>query len=255
MKPKLSILFIGALVVAGQAAGQSDAEAACKPVAQITAFEGQVSVKPAGKVVKKSPGKLPAPLCAGDEVHTFQGKALIVAKQDKITVDADSVLTLNPNEQVTVGKGQVLFDIQKRQTGRGIQIATRLSVIGVKGTRFLVSDKPEGVAVALDEGVVDVKSTQGKLGLYREEEVKVKVTPPLTFEQYKQQAADGVEAEKKKFEEYKIETQKLFVAYVESITMQAGTELVIAGGEAVERKTSGRMKSEMEELRKWQTQR
>lgn len=253
MKPKLSILFISALVVAGQAAGQSDAEAACKPVAQITAFEGQVSVKPAGKVVKKSPGKLPAALCAGDEVHTFQGKALIAAKQDKITVDADSVLTLNPNEQVTVGKGQALFDIQKRQTGRGIQIATRLSVIGVKGTRFLVSDKPEGVAVALDEGVVDVKSTKGKLGLYREKEVVKQ--PPMDFEAFKRQVQEGVEAEKKAFEEYKKELVREFVAYVDSVTMQAGTELVISGGEATERKTSGNMKNEMDELRKWQTAR
>lgn len=249
MRKKLPLFCLAALAVTGPAL----ADAACKPVAEITAFEGQVSIKPAGKVVKKSPGKTPAPLCAGDEVHTFQGKALIAARQDRITLDAESVLTVNPGEQVTIGKGQALFDIRKRQAGQGLQVATRLSVIGVKGTRFLVSDKPEGVAVALDEGVVDVKSTKGKLGLYREKEV-VKETP-MDFEAFKRQVQEGVEAEKKAFEEYKKEIVKEFVAYVESITMQAGTELVIAGGEAVERKTSGRLKSELDELRKWQGQR
>lgn len=247
MKNPLSLFCLSALLVSGTAF------ASCQPVAQITAFEGQVSIKPAGKVVKKSPGKTPAPLCAGDEVHTFEGKALIAARQDKITLDADSVLTVNPGEQVTIGKGQALFDIRKRQAGQGLQVATRLSVIGVKGTRFLVSDKPEGVAVALDEGVVDVKSTKGKLGLYREKEVAAE--KPMDFEAFKRQVQEGVEAEKKAFEEYKKEIVKEFVAYVESITMQAGTELVISGNEAVERQTSGKLKSELDELRQWQSQR
>ena len=251
MKRMIPLLGLSALCFAGGVA--AEAEAGCKAVAQITAFEGQVSIKPAGKVVRKSPGKLPAPLCAGDEVHTFQGKAAIGVKQDRVTLDADSVLVVKSAEQATLGKGQALFDIQKRQGAQGLQVATRLSVIGVKGTRFLVSDKPEAVAVALDEGVVDVKSTQGRLGLYREREVVKE--KPMDFEAFKRQVQEGVEAEKKAFEEYKKEIVKEFVAYVESITMQAGTELVIAGGEAVERKTSGTLKAEMDELRQWQNRR
>ena len=241
------------LRVAGLFFLTNSAFAACPPVANITAFEGQVSIKPAGKVVKKSPGKLPSPLCAGDEVHTFKGKAAIQSIQnDKMTLDDDSVLTIKSAEQAAVKKGQALFDIQKRQAGQGLQVATRLSVIGVKGTRFLVSDKPESVSVALDEGVVDVKSTQGKLGLYREKEVEKK--PEMSFDSFKREIQEGVEAEKKAFETYKKEIQREFVAYVESITMQAGTELSISGNEATERKTSGNLKREMDDLRNWQTQ-
>mgnify|MGYP001764366401 CR=1 FL=1 len=77
MKKPLLLLALGSIFAHGPAL----AEAACKPVAEITAYEGQVSIKPAGKVVKKSPGKAPAALCAGDEVHTFQGKALITARR------------------------------------------------------------------------------------------------------------------------------------------------------------------------------
>ena len=248
MKMIFASLFIALLFLT------SRVFADCPTLAQIVAFDGQISIKPAGKVVKKSPGKLPAPLCAGDEVHSFQGKALIHSmNKDVMTLDAESVLTIKSAELAGVSKGKALFDIQKRQTGQGLQVATRLSVIGVKGTRFLVSDKPEGVSVALDEGVVDVKSTQGKLGLYREKEVEKK--PELSFEDFKRQIQEGVAAEQKAFEEYKKEIQREFVAYVENITMQAGTELTIAGNEAVERKTSGELKNEMEQLRRWQSRR
>lgn len=231
----------------------SGAYAACPPLAQIMAYEGQVSIKPAGKVVKKSPGKSPTPLCVGDEVHTFQGKVLIHSmSKDVITLDDQSVLTIRSADQAAVSKGQALFDIQKRQVGQGLQVATRLSVIGVKGTRFLVSDKPEGVSVALDEGVVDVKSTKGKLGLFREQEIEKK--PEMSFDAFKREIQEGVAAEKKAFDEYKKEIQREFVAYVENITMQAGTELTISGNEAVERKTSGNMKGEIDQLRSWQAQ-
>ena len=244
MKLQLSVLM--SLFLSATAWAQN-----CKPVAKITAYEGQVSIKPAGKAIKKSPGKAPADLCAGDEVHTFQGKALIKTERDAITLDDNSVLSVKTSNQASVDKGQALFDIQKRQGGQGMQVATRLSVIGVKGTRFLVSDKPESVGVALDEGVVDVKSTQGKLGLFREKEVQ-KPAKELTFEDMKREMQEGVDTQKQEFEKYKTEIMKEFVAYVESVTMKAGTELVISGNEAVERKTSGNMKSEMDELRKWQ---
>lgn len=245
---KLSVLLFSA----GLALATSAATADCPPVLQIAAFEGQVSIKPAGKVVKKSPGALPSPLCAGDEVHTFRGKALIRSPgKDAITLDADSVLTVASADKAQLDKGQALFDIQKRQVGQGLQVATRLSVIGVKGTRFLVADRPEGVSCALDEGVVDVSSTKGKLGLYREKVVEAR---ERSFDDFKREIQEGVAAEKKAFADYKVKVQKEFVAYVESVTMKAGTELTISDGEAVERDSGEKVKAELERLRQWQRQ-
>lgn len=240
------------LLIVGLASSGLAAAADCPPVAHITAFEGQVSIKPAGKVVKKSPGKTPSPLCAGDEVHTFQGKALIKSEQDQITLDHDSVVTLKSPDQAALSKGKALFDIQKRGTSTGLQVATRLSVIGVKGTSFLVADKESGVSVALAEGVVDVTSTQGQLGHYREKAAAAKET---TFEDFKRQGAEAVDKEKQAFVDYVHKVQREFVAYVENITMEAGTELEIHGGIAVERKTGAELGSDLKALRRWQAAR
>jgi hypothetical protein len=224
----------------------------CVPIAHVTNLEGQVSIKPAGKVVKRSAGKTPSPLCAGDEIHTFQGRALIKSDQDQITLDRDSVLLIKSQEQASVSRGKVLFDIQKRGTSTGLQVATRLSVIGVKGTSFLVADKGSGVSVALAEGVVDVASTQGQLGHYREKPAAAK---EATFEDFKREGAAAVDKEKQAFAAYKDQVQCEFVAYVENITMEAGTELEISGQTAVERKTGAELGSDLQALRTWRASR
>lgn len=225
----------------------------CAPVARMTRVEGEVGVRPAGQVGKPALVSSPVPLCAGDEVHTTRGRALInVGAGDLVTLDAGSVLVVRTEDKAALTSGKALFDIQKRQSGAGLEVLTRLSVIGVKGTRFLVSDRPEGVSVALDEGVVDVASTQGKLGFYRE---KPQAPRERSFDDFKREMREGVNAEKKSFEDYKVALRKEFVAYVDSVTMRAGTELTIANGEAVERETASDVRAELEGLRRWQFQR
>lgn len=244
-----SLLVVG---LASSFLAAARAVADCTPIAHITAFEGQVSIKPAGKVVKRSPGKTPSALCAGDEVHTFQGKALIKSEQDQITLDRDSVVTVKSQEQASVNKGKALFDIQKRGSSTGLQVATRLSVIGVKGTSFLVADRESGVSVALAEGVVDVTSTQGQLGHYREKPAAPK---EATFDDFKREGAEAVDKEKQAFASYKEQVQREFVAYVENITLEAGTELEISGQTAVERKTGTELGSDLQALRSWRAAR
>lgn len=226
----------------------SNVLAECPPIAHITAFEGQVSIKPAGKVIKKTPGQTPSPLCAGDEVHTFQGKALLTSENDTVTIDNDSVVTIRSSQAMSVDKGKALFDIQKRGTSTGLVVATRLSVIGVKGTRFLVADKESGVSVALDEGVVDVKSTQGTLQHFREA-TEAKMND--SFDEFKQEGTDAINKEKNAFETYKNKTQREFVAYVENVTLNAGSELEIGDGVAIERKTGAELESDLQSLRQW----
>jgi len=207
----------------------------CLPVAKMVAVEGQVSIKPGGKVLKTSPGVLPRALCAGDEVHTFEGRALIDDGRYSVAVDQFSVAVFNGAGQAALNKGQALFEVRKRKAAAGVEIKTRLSVIGVKGTRFLVGDKNEGVSVVLDEGVVDITSTQGPVGLYRE---KVGAKPAEDFESYARKNAEGVAGERAAFEQYKTQVQREFVAYVENLTLAAGKELVTLGRIAVERDIS-----------------
>jgi hypothetical protein len=226
------------------------AYAKCQTVAKLVAIEGQVSIKPNSKVLKTSPGALPRSLCAGDEIHTLEGRALIHDGRFSVAVDSFSLAVFTGMGKAALNKGQALFDIRKRTAQRGVEVKTRLSVIGVKGTRFLVVDKDEGVSVVLDQGVIDITSTQGPIGLYRETTAS---TPAETdFETYARQHAEGVASEKSAFEQYKSEVQREFVAYVESLTLEAGKELVTQGCIAVERRISSESAQAIKSLRAWQ---
>ena len=224
--------------------------AKCQSVAKLVAFEGQVSIKPNSKVLKTSPGVLPRSLCAGDEIHTLEGRALTDDGRLSVAIDSFSLAIFTGVSKAELNKGQALFEVRKRAAQKGVEVKTRLSVIGVKGTRFLVGDKDEGVSVVLDQGVVDITSTQGPIGLYRETEVSKPVEDD--FESYARRHAEGIASEKNAFEQYKTEVQREFVAYVESLTLEAGKELVTQGRIAVERKISGDAAQAIKSLRAWQ---
>jgi hypothetical protein len=106
------------------------------------------------------------------------------------------------------------------------------------------------VSVGLEDGVVDVKSTQGPLGLYREKVAK----PPEDFESFKRQITEGVQKEKDAFEQYKEQITREFVGYVESVTMQAGTELTISGNTAVERRAVPKDNAARDFMKRWRTE-
>ena len=107
------------------------------------------------------------------------------------------------------------------------------------------------VSVGLEDGVVDVKSTQGPMGLYREKVVKAQADD---FEAFKRQITDGVKKEQDAFEKYKEQTQREFVGYVESVTMKAGTELVISGNTAVERQAAPKDNAARDFMKKWRAE-
>jgi hypothetical protein len=221
----------------------------CQSVAKLVAIEGLVSIKPSGKVLKTSPGALPRALCAGDEVHTFEGRALINDGRTTVSIDQFSVVAFNGAGRSALSQGQALFEVRKRKAEAGVEVKTRLSVIGVKGTRFLVSDKQDGLSVVLDEGVVDITSTQGPVGLYREKSSGKPAEED--FESFARKLAEGVASDQAAFEQYKTQVQREFVAYVENLTLEAGKELVTVGRIAVERKISSESAKAIKSLCDW----
>ena len=221
----------------------------CPPVAKLVTFEGQVSIRPAGRVLKTSPGALPRALCAGDEVHTFAGRALIDDGRTAVAVDQFSVAAFIAAGKSALNQGQALFSVSKRKEEAGVEVKTRLSVIGVKGTRFLVSDKNDELTVVLDQGQVGITSTQGPVGLYRENAPAKPADED--FETYARHKTEAIAAGQAAFEQYKTQVQREFVAYVENLTLEAGKELVTVGRVAVERNISNESADSIKALSAW----
>lgn len=126
------------------------------------------------------------------------------------------------------------------------------------GNQACLAETPPGkslenvsVSVTLDQGSVDVKSTQGPLGLYREQATKAQ---PQDFEAFKRQMSEGVRKEKQAFEKYKEQITREFVGYVESVTLKPGTELAISGNTAVERQAPAQGNAAHEFMKRWRAE-
>lgn len=227
---------------------------ACEPVAELVAMEGQVSLQPAGKVVRVSPQPLPKALCAGDTLITFQGIARLRQGRMTTTLDHHSSLTIQAQGN-RLDKGQALFDVRPQARAQGIEITTRLSVIGVKGTRFLVSDREGSVRIAVDEGDVDIRSTQGPVGFYRDRALPAKSESSsgvkAEYERYQAERQAGVEAEAKAYEHYLLTVEREFVAYVETLHLAARRELAMTAAIAVERDMNQDATRDLERLQRW----
>lgn len=106
------------------------------------------------------------------------------------------------------------------------------------------------VVVGLDQGAVEVKSTTGPFGLYREH----RKSESADFESFKNQIRDGVQKEKEAFEQYKAQIRREFVGYVESVTLKAGSEISLSGNTAVEREGVGENEAR-NFMRRWRAER
>ena len=230
------------------------AQAGCQAVANLTQVQGQVSIKPSGKAVRVPPGELPRALCVGDEVLTFEGKAKVSDGRYTAILDRFTTLSVQAG-QPGINKGKVLFDVVKREAASGVEVRTRLSVIGVKGTRFLVSDLAGEVRVAMDRGLVEIKSTQGAVSFYRESADQdgngAARSTQAEFEAFVKAREMGVAAEVSAFEQHKSATRREFVAYVESLMLAARRELSIRDGMAVESAFGKDSAKDIERLGDW----
>lgn len=246
------ISLVTGLIVGATSAmpAQGESNPRCVAVAQITQMSGQVSVKPAGKVVRVTPAPLPFALCAGDEVATLAGVARLEAGEYRATLDQHSRLRVAV-QGGTLDGGKTLFEVRKQGPASGVKIITRLSVIGVKGTAFLVSDDGSQVGVAMDSGEVSITSTQGPVGLYREnaQAADAKANLEADYARFVREREQGVAARAAEYATWKAQREREFVAYVENLYLTARRELLTQSGIAVERDMSAASGADIARLR------
>lgn len=162
-------------------------------------------------------------------IQLIDGSTIVL--QEKSSLHLKGLLSLSLEE------GTVLFDIRKRGKSKGLTVATKTAVIGVKGTQFLVRDVDETIDVFLNEGKVDVTPVAGEFKHY-------KAVVASSFEEYSQQM-NAQFAEKKEEMRKGVEAMKReFVEYLARYDMEPGSAIAISNGEL----TSYKMPDELDVL-------
>ncbi|MFC3149682.1 FecR domain-containing protein [Litoribrevibacter euphylliae] len=165
-------------------------------------------------------------LKAQDILRTKRNSQAVVQLIDGSTIvlQEQTSLHLKGLQSLSLEEGTVLFDIRKRGKSKGLQVATKTAVIGVKGTQFLVKDEDNQVDVYLNEGNVEINPIEGSFKHY-------KAVSTESFNDYSQQMMEEFQKEKEKMHQGIEDMKREFVEYLNSFDMKAGTAVSISGDE------------------------
>jgi hypothetical protein len=120
-------------------------------------------------------------------------------------------------------------------------VRTRGATIGVRGTRFLVTDLPERSEISMRKGLISVTSPAGEFEIHKQAEQD-------EFEAYKQEGREAVARERRAFEEYKAATAKAFVEYKQEFSLGANRMASFDGNHVEDKPLSAESVKDMEAI-------
>lgn len=233
------------LLMAVSAWGGDSPPQAMEGLATIAKKDGQVQIVPK-QGFRKKPAETGQTLRQGDLVLTGEAATAVVAfrESSKVALDGGTKLELVDPGEVRQEGGKAYYRLREGNV-EGRQVRTGFSLIGVKGTDFLVSDTEDSQAVAMDDGEVALTAPEGQFKLYQEKEAEA-------FESYKEKqrraAEQFRERERKAFERYKDRIQREFLEYTESFALKTGRKATFEGKEATTGPVGDDLKQAMQRL-------
>lgn len=182
------------------------------------------------------------------------GRAVVrIGDAGYIVVEKDSKIEVNREKdhaqflrQVT---GMIYYAVNFiKGSQQPLEIRTATATIGVRGTRFLVTDLPERKEIGVRKGLVSVTSPGEEFEIHKKAQED-------EFEAYKQEAQEAIAEEKRKFLEYKAETEREFIEYKREFGLGANRMATFDGKRVEDRPLSDEAKKDMESLeaygKKW----
>ncbi len=206
------VAFLGQ-VFASESLDQASVEEVF-PIATIVQIEGKAKILPASSI-KKHTATVGEGLLEGDKLIAYADTKVLISLLDnsKIILNEGAELLFSSDTHLKHERGEVYYQITQRTKSKGLNVETPFSIIGIKGTEFIVNFEGEG-QIALNEGLVSVTSPGTDFELYQAKELS-------EFEKY-QREQDAA------FEAYKRETEDQIAAYVKSFELQANKMLTFS---------------------------
>lgn len=226
----------------------------CEAIATLQRIEGIVKVQPAQAAFPLRDLQIPHGLCAGDKVFTLtNGKALIIYDAGELVLDNSSKVTIIQAQQLNLDEGSAVFEVQRQAKGQELQAHTPLIVIGVKGTRFLLTSQDKNTQVALIRGLIEVQRQDKQEMAYYQTKPNTDVLElseqeRLEFEQF-------VKNRGQEFAQFAEQRRAEFSAFVQAIALQEGLQLSLGERDAkhiaLEAPISDELEQQHNELAQW----
>lgn len=198
---------------------------------------------------------------AGKSTKTVQTKSIVPSgnilstgpsARAVVKVGTDGIIVVGKNSQVEIGQSKERVGFFKQIKGivyyalnsikgkqKPIEVRTATSTIGIRGTRFIVTEMPERNEIGMRKGVVNIESPEGEFEIHKKSEQDA-------FEAMKQEAQMAIEKEKREFEAYQENTQKEFIEYKKEFSLAANRMVSFDGKRVLDRPLSGETQQDME---------
>ena len=124
---------------------------------------------------------------------------------------------------------------------RTLEVKTKASTIGIRGTRFLVTDVSDQNEIGMRKGTISVTSLKGDFEIHKQSEQD-------EFEAMKKEGEAAVNKEKADFDAYKEKMQNEFVEYKHELSLEANRMLSFDGNRVEDRPLNAATKEKMENL-------
>lgn len=201
------VLFVNLWGMSANLEGNST-EQLNNALVKIVKIEGKVKVLTASSI-KKHTAVVDELLFQGDKLITYADSKVVLSTGDnsKLVLNENSELIFTDMQTLEQSSGEVYYNIQKRAHSKGLKIETPFSIIGIKGTEFIVDANETDGEIALNEGLIGVESLQAEFELHKQK----------VMEEYEAFKSKQMEA----FEAYKTQGQDEVVTYVKAFDLQA----------------------------------
>ncbi len=205
------ILFANLLAMSADLSHENTQLTQKVPFALISKIEGKAKVLPADSI-KKHQAVRGEYLFKGDKLISYADSMVLLelADSSKVVLNENAELTFVDRERLRQGSGEIYYRIKKRVSSKGLKVETPFSIIGIKGTEFIVNSAERG-EIALNEGLIGIEALHAE------------------FELHKKKVMSEYEAFKSKqiqeFEAYKAQRYDEVVSYVKTFELEASKSL------------------------------
>jgi len=175
-------------------------------IATIEKISGKVKVLKSDEL-RALKASLHQKLYKGDLLITYRKSMTTIKLDDNsfVTLGHKTKLRIQDLKKLKQESGIVFFNIETQGKNK-IEIATNFATIGVKGTKFIISDTNKKKSVSLKSGLIGVSALEGEFEIHKtkvkklSEYEKYKLAQNYAFEQYKEKIHNEFIEYKKEFD-------------------------------------------------------
>lgn len=180
-------------------------------IGKVIKVEGSVKVVQIGSI-KKSTLKVDQNIHKDELISTATSSSVVIKLNDAsdLVVDEKSSLSFHSEQEMEQTEGKVYYKITSREAKNALKVKTPFSIIGIKGTEFIVDSDKEDASIKLKEGLLGIESIKEEFELYRKKvqaDYKKFVSSQTdAFEEFKNAQVKGFAQKTKAFDLHKKNT-------------------------------------------------